>query len=176
MHVADPSRAPLRYAYKTADDRFIQLMFLDADRFWPALCHKIGREDLRNDTRFTTNVDRTENGAALVKEIQSTIGGKSWPEWKPVFDAWDAPWELIQTIHEVAADPQVKANGLLFDVAVKDGTSVKLASGPVGFDGRYAPQAPTRAPHLGEHTDSLLDDAGYSAEQIADLKERGAVR
>jgi crotonobetainyl-CoA:carnitine CoA-transferase CaiB-like acyl-CoA transferase len=174
--VGNPTRAPLRYAYKTADDRFIQLMFLDPDRYWSPLCHNIGRADLLQDARFATDPARADNGAALIEEIQATIGSRDWLEWKPVFDAWDAPWELVRTIHDVSVDPQVEANGLLFEIAVRDGTRVKLAAGPVGFDGRYAPATPTRAPLLGEHTDELLVGAGYSRDEIGALSQRSVVR
>lgn len=174
--VGNPTRAPLRYAYKTADDRFIQLMFLDPDRYWSPLCHNIGRADLLHDARFATDPARADNGAALIEEIQATIGSRDWLEWKPVFDAWDAPWELVRTIHDVSVDPQVEANGLLFEIAVQDGTRVKLAAGPVGFDGRYAPATPTRAPLLGEHTDELLVGAGYSRDEIGALSQRSVVR
>ncbi len=170
------ARAPLRYPYKTADDRFIQLMFLDSDRYWPALCKHIGRLDLLQDPRFTTDPDRATNGAALIENIQSTIGARDWIEWKPIFDAWDAPWELVRTIHDVAVDPQVEANGLLFEIEVQDGSKVKLAAGPVGFDGRYAPSAPLRAPFLGEHTEKLLVEAGYSQDEVAGLKIGAIVR
>ncbi|MFT3964256.1 MAG: CoA transferase [Sphingobium sp.] len=176
VHTGNPMRAPLRYPYRTADDRFIQLMFLDPDRYWPALCQNIGRPDLLQDARFTSNSLRSDNGEALVGEIQATIGARDWAEWKPVFDAWDAPWELVRTIHDVSVDPQVAANGLLFDVEVQDGTKVKLAAGPVGFDGNYSPARPLRAPHLGEHSDALLADAGFSADEVADLKKRAIVR
>jgi crotonobetainyl-CoA:carnitine CoA-transferase CaiB-like acyl-CoA transferase len=175
-HVGNPLRAPLRHPYRTADDRFIQLMFLDPERYWSALCHHIGRTDLLQDARFVTDRGRADEGAALIAEIQATIGARDWSEWQPVFDAWDAPWELVRTIHDVAVDPQVAANGLLFEVAVQDGTRVKLAAGPVGFDGRYAPASPVRAPLLGEHTGPLLADAGFSADEIAGLRQSAVVR
>ncbi|TCM20591.1 crotonobetainyl-CoA:carnitine CoA-transferase CaiB-like acyl-CoA transferase [Novosphingobium sp. PhB165] len=174
-HVGDPMRAPLRYTYRTADGRFVQLMFLDPDRYWPALCNNIDRSDLLQDARFISNAGRADHGAALIAEIQATIGSRNWEDWKPIFDVWDAPWELVRTIHDVTTDPQVEANGLLFPIAVRDGTSVKLAAGPVGFDGRYAPKEPVRAPLLGEHTEELLAGAGYSREAIAELLQNSVV-
>lgn len=175
-HVGNPMRAPLRYHYRTRDDRFIQLMFLDPERYWPALCHNIGRADLLQDERFATSASRSENGAALIDAIQATIGTRDWIDWQPIFDAWDAPWELVRTIHDVSVDPQVEANGLLFEVSVQDGTKIKLAAGPVGFDGRYAPATPIRAPFLGEHTGELLAQAGYADEEIDGLLQSALIR
>ena len=163
------SRFPLTSAYKTGDGRFIQLMFLDPQRFWAPLCRTIGRDDLLQDARFASIESRVENGAALIGEIAAAIALRDWADWRPIFEAWDAPWELVKTIHEVAADPQAEANGYLFDVEVSDGTKVKLASGPVGFDGQSGPIAPRRAPLLGEHTREVLAGLGYGPADVERL-------
>lgn len=173
---ADPVRFPLKSAYRTSDGRYIQLMFLDPDRYWEPLCEKIGRAELVTDPRFATPQGRRENGAVLTSEIQATIGARDWAAWKPVFDAWDCPWELVQTIHELAQDPQAAANGYLFDVEVSDGTSVRLASGPVGFDGQVAPAHPRRAPLLGEHSEEILSNIGMTAEEIGKLKAAAVIQ
>jgi crotonobetainyl-CoA:carnitine CoA-transferase CaiB-like acyl-CoA transferase len=164
------SRFPLTRAYRTRDGRFIQMMFLDPERYWEALCRKIDRNDFLADARFASIEKRVENGADLSGEIAATIAAKDWQHWQPIFEAWDAPWELVQTIHEVAADQQVAANGYLFDVEVSDGSMIKLASGPVGFDGRSAPLKPRRAPLLGEDTDALLTGIGMKAAELAQLR------
>jgi crotonobetainyl-CoA:carnitine CoA-transferase CaiB-like acyl-CoA transferase len=172
----NPVRFPLKSAYRTRDGRYIQLMFLDPDRYWASLCQNIGREDLLGEARFLTPEARANHGEALIDEIQATVGSSDWAHWKPIFDAWDSPWELVRTIHEVAEDPQAAANGYLFDVEVSDGTKVKLVSGPVGFDGFSAPADPKRAPHLGEHTDEILRGVGLSEQEIGELKASDAVR
>lgn len=172
----NPVRFPLKSAYRTHDGRYIQLMFLDPDRYWAALCRNIGREELLGDARFLTSEARAQHGEVLIDEIQATIGSFDWAHWKPVFDAWDSPWELVRTIHEVAEDPQAAANGYMFDVEVSDGTKVKLVSGPVGFDGFSAPADPKRAPHLGEHTDEILRSVGLSDMEIGELKASEAIR
>lgn len=176
IYTGNPARAPLKHAYRTKDGRYIQLMFLDPDRYWAPLCRHIGREDLLSDTRFTSSQDRMENGAALLSAIQDTIAAHDWAHWQPIFEAWDSPWELVKTIHEVAADPQAHANGCLFDVEVSDGAKIKLAAGPVSFDGRAAPESPRRAPHLGEHTDEILRGIGYAAADIDKLKAQSAIQ
>ena len=173
---SDQSRSPLRRAYKTRDDRFIQLMFLDPDRYWQPLCHRIGRPDLLEDPRFAEADARVENGAVLTAEIDAAIAGRDWADWKPVFEAWDAPWELVKTIYEVVEDPQTVANGYLFDVQVEDGTQVRLAAGPVGFDGHAAPANPRRAPLLGEDTDAILHGIGFEASELEQLRADAVIQ
>ncbi len=164
------SRFPLSRAYRTRDGRFIQLMFLDPERYWEPLCRRIDRDDLLGDPRFASIERRVENGADLTDEIAAAIAARDWDDWRPIFEAWDAPWELVKTIHEVAADRQVAANGYLFDVEVSDGRKIKLASGPVGFDGRSAPLEPRRAPMLGEHTDEILTGIGLQSAELERLR------
>ncbi len=170
------ARFPLMRAYKTRDGRFIQLMFLDPDRYWEPLCRKIGRDDLLSDRRFASIESRVENGAALTDEIGAAIVRQDWEYWQPIFEAWDAPWELVKTIHEVAQDPQAAANGYMFDVEVSDGTKVRLVSGPAGFDGQVAPAEPRRAPLLGEHTDEVLAGLGYKPDELERLRAEGAIQ
>lgn len=164
------ARFPLTSAYRTADGRYIQLMLLDPERYWVPLCRMLGCEHLIGDARFVDVAARTENGGLLVTEFKAAIGARPWAHWQPIFEAWDAPWELVQTIHEVAQDPQALANGQIFEVAVEDGTRIKLAAGPVGFEGQFAPIDPRRAPHLGEHTDEILQSLGITGDELARLK------
>jgi crotonobetainyl-CoA:carnitine CoA-transferase CaiB-like acyl-CoA transferase len=166
----------LTRAYATRDGRFIQLMFLDPERYWEPLCRRIGCADLLHDPQFTNAGQRVEHGALLAQKIAAAIAQRDWEEWRPVFEAWDAPWELVKTIHEVAADPQVAANGYLFDVEVADGTPVKLAAGPVGFDGRSAPAVPRRAPLLGEHTEEILEGLGIGSAELERLRSDAAIQ
>jgi crotonobetainyl-CoA:carnitine CoA-transferase CaiB-like acyl-CoA transferase len=151
-------------------------MFLDPERYWEPLCRNVGRPDLLDDARFATAADRVENGALLIDELDAAFAARDWADWKPVFDAWDAPWELVKTMHEVAADPQAEANGYLFDVEVADGTKISLAAGPVGFDGQCAPVEPRRAPHLGEHTDEVLARAGVPATELERLRAAAVIQ
>lgn len=173
--INNEARFPLLRPYRTRDGRFIQFMFLDPDRYWEPVCKILEREELLQDPRFADSESRVVNGGALAAEIAAAIASRDWESWRPVFEAWDAPWELVKTIQEVAVDPQAIANGYVFDVTVSDGTSVQLVSGPVGFDGHTAPPNPLRAPHLGEHTDEILSEIGVTADELAELRSVSAI-
>lgn len=170
-HAGGTNRMPLMSAYRTKDDRLIQLMLLDPRPHWRSFCELVGLEHLVDDPLYADNTARMANAPALIKMIAERIALKTWLEWQPTFDAWDAPWELIRTIEDVSNDPQVHANGMIFDMDV-NGAPVKVVAGPAAFDGRAAPVSPQQSPGMGSHTDALLAEIGYSAQQISDLKAR----
>jgi len=173
MH--NEGKFPLMSPYKTRDGRWIQLMLLAPDAFWPGLCKMLDMEHCVTDPRFATAQARMENGRELTAMIADRIGAHDWAHWQPMFEAWNAPWELIRSVHEVAADPQALANGMVYDLAAPNGQTVKLVSGPVAYDGQAAPQSPRHAPAYGEHTDSVLRLAGFDPHVIADLKVRKVI-
>jgi len=159
-------------AYQTSDGRWLQLMFLDPERYWPGLCQRIGRSEWLDDPRYRDLDSRIDNGDALIQELVAVFSTRDLASWRQAFEGWDAPWEVIQTIREVTQDPQALANDYLFDVTVQDGTAVTLVAGPVSFNGSAVPANPVRAPTLGEHTMELLQQVIADGDTIADLKAR----
>jgi crotonobetainyl-CoA:carnitine CoA-transferase CaiB-like acyl-CoA transferase len=164
------TRQPLMRAYKTSDGRWIQLMLLAPDKPWPEFCEIIGMPELEKDPLFVTGAVRIENGAELCKILTERIGSRTWAEWAPKFLSWNAPWELIRTIHELGEDPQLKASGTVFPMTLSNGVTVQVVAGPMGFDGHCAPDAPTGSPALGEHSDAILGEIGVEQSELARLR------
>jgi crotonobetainyl-CoA:carnitine CoA-transferase CaiB-like acyl-CoA transferase len=175
VHHANPNRFPLMSAYPSRDGRMVQFMLLNPQPFWPGLCQLIDRTDIVDDPRFADNASRLRNADALVEIIATAIAQRDWAEWKPLLEAWDAPWELIRSVTDTHEDPQVIANDMIRTLEV-EGQPIKIVSGPVTFDGSTHAVLPRSSPSLGEHTEELLASAGYSAQDIAALKaSRAAV-
>ncbi len=175
VHAEGVRAFPLMQAYATTDGRLIQLMLLDPRPHWPSFCRLVGLEELADDPRFADNKARMTNADALSAQIAERISAKHWAEWEPAFEAWDAPWELIRTLEDVVVDPQVIANDMIFTLPVGD-KSVRVVAGPATFDGRTFSATPKASPAMGEHTDALLTEAGYTADALADLKTRNLVQ
>lgn len=168
-------RAPLKFSYTTKDGRIVQLMLLDPRPHWKPLCELLDLLHLHDDPRFVDNDARQKNNDALIEMIQEKIGARTWAEWEPVFDAWDAPWEVIRRVEDVADDPQVIANEMVFRMQVGD-ENIRVVAGPTGFDGRAAPTDPRPSPGLGQDTDALMAELGYSPHALAALKAAGAAQ
>ena len=164
---------PLVGVYRTKDDRHIQLVFLQPDRYWADFCRVIDRPDLAEDARFADMVIRRENGAACVAELDAEFAKRTFDEWKSILARLDAPWAPVQSVAELLEDPQVEANGYIGEVVVDGGVSYRLPAVPVQFDGQ--PPALRRAPEHGEDTEALLLELGYGWEDIGALKEAGVV-
>jgi len=165
--------SPLANVYKTADDRFLYLMYLQTDRFWQDLCRALDREDLIDDERFANAAARFEHrreGIAIFDEI---FASKSLEEWRIRLDALDGVWGPVLNAYEVHNDPQVIENGYLPEVTDANEHRFRLVANPVQFD--ETPPTLERAPNSGENTEEILLELGMGWERITALKERGAV-
>lgn len=165
---------PLMLTYRTADDRFLALMMLAPDRYWPGLCAALGDPELAADPRFADMGARRENARACVERLDAIFARRTLADWKRALAGFGGEWAPVQTPREVHDDPQVQANRFVADVEMANGVRLPMVATPVQFDGR--PGEPTRAPEHGEHTESALLGLGLSWEEIADLKDRGAIQ
>lgn len=167
--------SPLMFSYRTRDDRMVQLMILNPEPRWEALCGVLGLAELVNDARFATQADRVENAAALIGAMQEKFLARDYADWKPLLESIDIPWELISSIEDVVNDPQVHANKMMQKMQVGD-TQVDIVAGPTAFDGEPIHGTPAGAPLLGSDTAEVLKSVGYGEDAIADMCERSVAR
>jgi crotonobetainyl-CoA:carnitine CoA-transferase CaiB-like acyl-CoA transferase len=163
---------PLVSCYKTSDGRFLMLVMLQSDRYWPELMTKVGRPELVDDPRFVDATARAQNRVECIAILDEIFAGRTFVEWKALLNDVEGVWSPVQTPREVWEDPQVIANGIVQDVTVGDG-SLKLVAAPLQFN--ETPSVLTRAPDHGEHTDDVLLELGFDMDQILDLKIKGAI-
>jgi formyl-CoA transferase len=169
----DPAN-PIANWYRTADDRWLYLVCLQADRFWSELCGVIGREDLADDPRFTDMAVRYEHRKECVAELDAVFATRTLPEWIERFEGFTGVWAPVLSFKEIHEHRQVAANGFLPSVTGNDGLEFRLVAPPMHFDGEHsAPAGP--APELGQHTEEVLLDAGLAWDAISQARDDGVL-
>lgn len=134
----------------------------------------IGRPDLIE--RFNQLLYFEDDKAALWPILDEAFSSKSTDEWCALLEAAGLRFAPVRGHDEVAGDPGVRANGYIVEVALPDGSEPGLAvvRAPVRFNDPPAPVQPL-VPELGQHTEEVLLEAGYSWDDIAALSAEGAV-
>lgn len=164
---------PLVGTYPTKDGRFIILVLLQSDRFWPDLCEHLERPDLLDDPRFKDGMARYENRRECIQVLRDVFRTRTYEEWCDRLQTLQGVWAPLQTALEVHDDAQVSANGYLEPVTASSGAEFVLPANPVQFD--ETPPSVRGAPEHGEHTDEVLLELGLTYDEIIEHKVSGAV-
>jgi crotonobetainyl-CoA:carnitine CoA-transferase CaiB-like acyl-CoA transferase len=138
------------------------------------LCEALGAPHLAADPQFTKASDRLKNRDklnALIEEITLT---KTSAEWIELLNGAGVPSGPIYKMDEVFADPQVKHLGMARRVVSKRRGPMEVVGQAVSLS-RTPWQLRAATPEHGEHTDAILADVGYTAEEIAALRQEGIV-
>jgi crotonobetainyl-CoA:carnitine CoA-transferase CaiB-like acyl-CoA transferase len=170
-----PSEAPnaLVNTYATRDGRFVSLVMLQSDRFWPTLVTALGRPDLVDDPRFADHAARMRNNTDAVAVLAGLFAERTLEEAARLLSAVRATWAPVQRPIDVLTDPQIAANGYLRDLKDAQGNAFQLVPAPLQFNGESGNLR--RAPGHGEHTDEVLGELGLDQDQILQLKISGAI-
>ncbi len=166
------ANAPLVNSYRTRDDRWIHLC-MDQQHYWPSFCDAVGHPEWKTDPLLATHEAREANADQCVNLIEELIGARTLAEWKDILAGQRGPFDPVQKVGELAADPQVVANGFMAEVEDDAGRTLSLVAPPVQFDGTA--YRTRRGPRHGEHTDEVLAEVGYDMDEILQLKIDGAI-
>jgi alpha-methylacyl-CoA racemase len=136
-------------------------------KFWAALCEGAGRPDLV-EKQFEAP------GSDAWQEVAGIFRSRTRAEWQAFNDEHDCCIEPVLDLDEALDSELVAARGMVVEMEQPRLGPVRQIGAPVKLS--RTPADPTRpAPAFGEHTDEVLRESGYSAEQIAAMREAGAV-
>ncbi|PKM75949.1 MAG: CoA transferase [Firmicutes bacterium HGW-Firmicutes-15] len=155
--------------YKTKDNRYVSLGAVE-DKFWAEFCEKIGRPEyikLQWNTLLQQDIQA---------DVRAIMMGKTRDEWVEFFASSDICFTPVLTLDEMCSHPQVSAREMIIKLTNVRGSGkdVPLTGVPIKLSGTPG-VAKLNFPKLGEHTNELLIEAGYTVEEIDEFKKLGAV-
>jgi crotonobetainyl-CoA:carnitine CoA-transferase CaiB-like acyl-CoA transferase len=172
--IVEGSQNPFMSVYKTRDDRPIQLCVLTPGPYIQDTFEHLHLDHLMRDERFNTPEALMANANLCAPYIAEAFACHSFSYWTERLRTMKGQWAVYQNSLEVAQDPQVLANGMIYEVESADGgPPIRLVANPVQFDGE--PVSNTRGPEANEHTELFLMDLGLDWERITALKDNGAI-
>jgi len=165
------SRKPTAGRFR-ARDGYLVLAVLTEKQF-VALMRTIGRADALDDPRFKDWRARTENEPALREIIEGALAKDDPKSWEARLTAADVPCATVWKIEEITRHPQLEHRDVLQTIDSRYGpmrlvgAGFRLAHGSPGIE--------REPPTLGEHTDEILAEAGYTPAEIKDLRRDGVI-
>jgi crotonobetainyl-CoA:carnitine CoA-transferase CaiB-like acyl-CoA transferase len=154
-------------AFKTSDG-YINIATAGG-RIWGRFTQTVGAPEFLTNPDYATGPDRSKNRKKLNAEINKLTETKSTEFWVKELNAAGVPCGPIYTIDQVFADEQVKHLGMAADVPNEQNRHIQLVSQPVKLS-RTPSKMAARPPEFGEHTEEVLAEFGFAADEIKDLR------
>ena len=150
------------------------ILGVGSDNLWNKFCDLADLGHLKEDDRFYTNSKRVENRDALMPAVAAAIKQKSAAEWIAALQGAGIPAGPIRNIGEALADPQLIARHFIVELEHPLIGSIKSLATPIHFN-KTGVTFRTHPPLLGEQSEAILTDLGYSAAEISAFGEEGIV-
>ncbi|MFQ5825956.1 MAG: CaiB/BaiF CoA transferase family protein [Dehalococcoidia bacterium] len=165
---------PLWNFYGTKDGRYIQFAMAQSDRHWADFCQALEMQEYQNDPRFRDAYARDENRHQLIEIIDGIMASRSQDEWLGCFQGKNIICAAVASYPELAQNPQVWENNYVIEVEHQSRGRIPMVGLPVDFSATPG-KVRGGAPELGQHTEEVLLELGYSWDAIGTLKDRGVI-
>ncbi|MFE0378137.1 CaiB/BaiF CoA transferase family protein [Streptomyces inhibens] len=169
---AHPTIVPYQ-ALATADGHV--MVAAGNDKLWRRLADVLGLAPLGHDPRFATNPDRVRHREQLIPLLEEALARRGAAEWAQLLDDAGIPCAPISDVAQALSGPQAVARGMVTELDHPTAGRLRTVASPLKLSATPA-RIRTAPPLLGQHTDEVLAETGYSPADIAELHASGAVR
>ncbi len=150
---------PLWNSYPTVDDRWLMLVMIEADRYWPRFCDALERPDLAAEPAAKDLKELAKESPRLIRTIEAAIREKPLAHWRAAFDRAGLIWAPVQTLEEALADPQAHAMGYIGELDHPEAGRFQTMGAPFRIEGTQV--GPRRAVSpLGADAADVFREAG----------------
>lgn len=166
--------SPIGSPFRTKDNEWVMTTILKVEEQWPKLCDVLGVPELKDDTRFNNAIGQRkhENRAYLIKLFEGIYATKTADEWCELLAKADIVHDKLAHYKDMLKSEQAWANEYIHEITCPNGKKSVVVRPAMRSDKTGIPEW-KRGPMLGEHTDEILREIGYTEEEIICMKENG---
>ena len=155
-------------------DGMISFQLAGLTQAWDGLCRAMERPDIAEDPRFAERLIRVENWSQLLDAMRPIFIQHPRSYWEKRLDAEGIPYAAVLSVPEVHEDPEVKHSGIFEQVEHPQVGTVTMMRRPARIDRSRGPRQALPA-LLGEHSEVVLREAGYSQDEVDRLRSAGVI-
>lgn len=158
--------------YQASDCHWFLIVVQAKD--WPVFAKAVGQLDLASDARFADEKAREANAAQLTEILDALFTAQPLSHWREAFDQANITYGVVRHPSEAITDPQLLANDIIVPLEGAGENLKYTVSSPIKVHG-VAKVPARRAPDVGEHNDGILQELGFSSNEIEVLRAGGAI-
>ncbi|MDA1003559.1 MAG: CoA transferase [Chloroflexi bacterium] len=159
--------------YECRDGKYVAIA-ANTQAMWERFCDAIGKPEWKADGRFAGPFDRARDKDALVAELEELFLARDRDEWTELLAAHDVPYGPVLDYAELSEHPQFLENGYVQDIDHPVFGRMKTVGPPIQMSAT-PPRIQGAPPQVGQHTEEIMLDLGFSWPEILALRDRGAV-
>ncbi len=159
--------------FQTKDGRYV-MMIAHTEKHWLNLCESLERKELLSDPRFKTNSSRMKNQDELYNILGKIFQEKTQHEWMEELGSRNIMIAPVNSFEQTFQDPQILEDEMVVELEHPVAGKIKVLRTPINLSSTPL-KIRTPPPLLGQHTEEILLEHGYSKNEIQQLRKEGVL-